>query len=135
VEKNETKINVADICESIPEKSVTENVVFTRTQFEELIFQFIQRIFVPIKEVLLEANMQKEEVDEIILVGGSTRVPLVRKLLGEFFDKEPNISVNPEQAVAIGAAVQAGIITDSWPVPIAAIEKPFVPKIKKHKVK
>jgi len=65
----------------------------------------------PVEQVLKDANLKKEEVDEIVLVGGSTRIPKVQQLLKEFFGKEPSKSINPDEAIAYGAAVQGGILS------------------------
>ena len=78
---------------------------------------------VPVKAVLGEAGVTKDDVDEVVLVGGSSRIPRVRSALGTFFGKAPNVSVNPEEAVAEGAAMHAGLLTDSWPVTAAAVER------------
>jgi heat shock protein 5 len=69
------------------------------------------RTFCDSVQAMEDANMKKSEIDEIVLVGGSTRIPKVQELLKEFFDgKEPNKGVNPDEAVAYGAAVQGGIL-------------------------
>lgn len=73
--------------------------------------------------VLQEVGISKGSVDEVVLVGGSSRMPRVRNQLASFFGKQPNISVNPEEAVAEGAAMHAGLLTDSWPISAAAVER------------
>lgn len=65
----------------------------------------------PVEQVLKDAGVKKEEVDEVVLVGGSTRIPKVQQLLKEFFNKEPSKGINPDEAVAYGAAVQGGILS------------------------
>ena len=65
----------------------------------------------PVKQVLEDAQLKKSQVDEIVLVGGSTRIPKVQQLIKDFFGKEPNRGINPDEAVAYGAAVQAGILS------------------------
>ena len=62
----------------------------------------------PVRQVLTDGDVKKSEVDEIVLVGGSTRIPMVQKLIKEFFNKEPSRGINPDEAVAYGAAVQVG---------------------------
>lgn len=71
-----------------------------------------------------DSGLKKSEVDEIVLVGGSTRIPKIRKLVQEFFNKEPNTGINPDEAVAFGAAVQGGIICgdESGPTNIVMID-------------
>jgi molecular chaperone DnaK len=87
------------------------NLDISRSEFEKLIYDLVESTFEPCKKALADAKLKASEVDEVILVGGSTRVPLVHKKVKEFFGKEPNMSVNPDEAVAVGAAVQAGIIS------------------------
>ncbi len=82
----------------------------TRAKFEELISDLVERSIEPCRKVLKDSGLQASQIDEVILVGGSTRVPLVRSKVEAFFGKTPNNSVHPDEAVAIGAAVQAGII-------------------------
>lgn len=82
----------------------------TRAKFEELIHDLVERSVGPCKKVLKDSGLQPSQIDEVVLVGGSTRVPLVMKKVEELFGKKPNASVNPDEAVAIGAAIQAGII-------------------------
>jgi molecular chaperone DnaK len=82
----------------------------TRAKFEELVYDLVQRSVEPCRKALSDAGLQASQIDEIILVGGSTRVPLVIKKVEEIFGKKPNASVNPDEAVAVGAAIQAGII-------------------------
>eukprot|EP00050_Salpingoeca_kvevrii_P010599 m.9332 g.9332 ORF g.9332 m.9332 type:complete len:108 (+) comp2964_c0_seq1:1132-1455(+) len=71
------------------------------------------------------AQLRAEDIDEIVLVGGTTRTPRVRELLREYFGKEPDTSVNPDEAVAVGVAIQAGVVGGSWPLPVAVRELPF----------
>ena len=86
------------------------HVKITRAKFEELIGDLVERSIEPCRKVLKDAGLSASQVDEVILVGGSTRVPLVMQKLEAFFGKKPNSSVNPDEAVAIGAGIQAGII-------------------------
>ena len=82
----------------------------SRAKLEELIFDLVERSVGPCRQALKDAGLQPSQVEEVILVGGSTRVPLVMKKVEELFGKKPNASVNPDEAVALGAAIQAGII-------------------------
>ena len=86
------------------------NVTLTRQKFEELIADLIERSIEPCRKVLKDSGLSLGQIDEVILVGGSTRVPLVLSKVEAFFGKKPNASVNPDEAVALGAAIQAGII-------------------------
>ncbi|XP_048837313.1 heat shock 70 kDa protein 13 [Brienomyrus brachyistius] len=98
--------------------------LITRDLFEELNADLFQKILVPVERVLAEGHLHKEEVDEIVLVGGSTRIPRVRQLISEYFSKDPNTSVDPDLAVVTGVAIQAGIMGGSWPLQVSAIEVP-----------
>jgi len=82
----------------------------TRAKFESMIRDLIESTRKPIETVLNDAKLSPNDIDEIILVGGSTRIPLVQNFLKEIFGKEPNKSVNPDEAVAVGAAIQAAIL-------------------------
>lgn len=86
------------------------HLTLTRAKFDELIMPLVERSIEPCKKVLKDAGLQASQINEIILVGGSTRVPLVKQKVEQFFGKKPNESVHPDEAVAIGAAIQAGII-------------------------
>jgi len=84
----------------------------TRAKFEELNMDLFRGTLKPVQKVLEDADMQKKDVDEIVLVGGSTRIPKVQQLVKEFFNgKEPSRGINPDEAVAYGAAVQAGVLS------------------------
>lgn len=82
----------------------------TRAKFEQLINDLVRRSIEPCSKCLADAGLKPSEIDEVVLVGGSTRVPLIQKTVKEFFGKEPNKSVNPDEVVAIGAAVQGGVL-------------------------
>ena len=82
----------------------------TRAKFEQMIEPLVQRTIEPCKQALKDAGLEAKDVDEVVLVGGSTRIPLVQKLVTEFFGKEPHKGVNPDEVVAIGAAIQAGVL-------------------------
>jgi len=84
----------------------------TRAKFEELNIDLFRKTLAPMDNVLKDANLKKSEIHEIVLVGGSTRIPKVQQLLKEYFNgKEPNRGINPDEAVAYGAAVQGGILS------------------------
>ncbi len=83
----------------------------TRAQFESLISDLLKRVRTPVEQALKDAKLDASKIDEVILVGGSTRVPAVKALVKSLLNKEPNESVNPDEAVALGAAVQAGILS------------------------
>ena len=82
-----------------------------RSKFEEIIAPLLNRIRGPVEAALKDAKLSKTDIDEVILVGGSTRVPAVKNIVKELLGKEPNQSVNPDEVVALGAAVQAGVLT------------------------
>jgi len=93
-------------------EGVDLNEPLTRARFEELNNDLFRKTMGPVKKAMEDAGFQKSEIDEIVLVGGSTRIPKVQSLLKEYFDgKEPNKGVNPDEAVAFGAAVQGGILS------------------------
>jgi len=84
----------------------------TRTKFEQLIMPLVEKCRKPVIDALNDAKLKPEQIDEVVLVGGSTRVPMVQRLVKELFKgKEPNRTVNPDEVVAVGAAIQAGIAT------------------------
>mmetsp|Transcript_33034 Transcript_33034/g.23833 ORF Transcript_33034/g.23833 Transcript_33034/m.23833 type:complete len:660 (-) Transcript_33034:44-2023(-) len=84
----------------------------TRAKFEELCMDLFKKTLVPVEKVLEDSSLKKSQVDELVLVGGSTRIPKVQQLLQDFFNgKEPNKGINPDEAVAYGAAVQGGILS------------------------
>src|SRR5438105_3175392 len=83
----------------------------SRAKFEQMCDDLFQRAIEPTKKCLADAKKSPKEIDEVVLVGGSTRVPKIQQLVKEFFGKEPNRSVNPDEVVAVGAAVQAGVLT------------------------
>ena len=83
----------------------------TRAKFEQLADGLFRRMMEPCKKALADAKLQPNQVDEVILVGGSTRIPRVQQLVQEFFGKAPNRSVNPDEVVALGAAVQGGVLS------------------------
>jgi molecular chaperone DnaK len=86
------------------------NLTLTRAKFEQLVDDLIKRTIPPMQQALKDAGLKPSEIDEIILVGGSTRIPKIQEIVKEFFGKEPNRSVNPDEVVAIGAAIQGGVL-------------------------
>ncbi|MDZ4677908.1 MAG: molecular chaperone DnaK [Oligoflexia bacterium] len=86
------------------------NIKLSRSKFEQLIDPLVQRSIEPCRKALKDAGLAASQIDEVVLVGGSTRVPMIQKMVKEFFGKEPNRSVNPDEVVAIGAAVQGGVL-------------------------
>jgi molecular chaperone DnaK len=82
----------------------------TRAKFESLVEDLVQRTVGPVKQALGDAGLTAKDIDEVVLVGGSTRVPRVQQIVRELFGKEPHKGVNPDEVVAIGAAVQAGVL-------------------------
>ncbi|MEZ4896784.1 MAG: Hsp70 family protein [Saprospiraceae bacterium] len=83
----------------------------TRAKFEQLVDELVQRTLKPCEEALKDAGISKNEIDEVILVGGSTRIPRIQQAVEDFFGKKPNKSVNPDEVVAIGAAIQGGVLS------------------------
>ncbi len=83
----------------------------TRAKFEQLVEDLIELTVEPCRQALSDSNLSKEDINEVILVGGSTRIPYVQQKVREVFNKEPNKSVNPDEVVALGAAIQAGVLT------------------------
>ncbi|HLT41209.1 MAG TPA: molecular chaperone DnaK, partial [Sphingobacteriaceae bacterium] len=84
---------------------------FTRAKFEQLADSLIKRTIDPCRSALKNAGLDKSDIDEIILVGGSTRIPAIQDAVKEFFGKEPSKGVNPDEVVALGAAIQGGVLT------------------------
>ena len=86
------------------------NLKLSRAKFEQLIEDLVEKSLEPCRKAMADAGLKAGEIDEIVLVGGSTRVPLVAQKVGELFGKEPNRTVNPDEVVAVGAAVQGGVL-------------------------
>ena len=87
------------------------NYTLTRAKFEQLVDDLIQRTIPPMEQALKDAGIKPNEIDEILLVGGSTRIPKIQDIVKKFFGKDPNKGVNPDEVVAIGAAVQGAVLT------------------------
>src|SRR5213594_87650 len=106
----ETEINLPFITadQSGPKHLVMK---LTRARFEQLADPIFKRLMPPVEQALKDAALDARKIDEVVLVGGSTRIPKVQELVKNFFGKEPNKSVNPDEVVAIGAAVQAGVLS------------------------
>ena len=82
----------------------------TRAKFEQLVEDILQRTTGPCRAALEDANLRANQIDEVVLVGGSTRIPKVQQMVKEFFGREPHKGVNPDEVVAVGAAIQAGVL-------------------------
>ena len=87
------------------------DTTLTRAKFESLISDLVESTTVPVNNALKDAGLKKEDIDQVILVGGSTRIPMVQELVKKELGKEPNRSVNPDEVVAMGAAIQGGVLT------------------------
>ena len=117
-EKAKKQLSTAEVVDiSIPYLAVKEDgtpvnleETLTRAQFEAMIEPIIDKTVGPMRQAIQDAKVSLDDIDEIILVGGSTRIPLVRKKIKEVFGKEPKATVNPDEAVALGAAIQGSII-------------------------
>src|SRR5688500_907257 len=83
----------------------------TRSELEQLVDDLLQRSMAPVKQCLKDAGVEAKDIDEVVLVGGMTRMPKIQELVKDFFGKEPHKGVNPDEVVAIGAAIQAGILS------------------------
>lgn len=106
----ETEINLPYITavDGVPQHLVRK---LTRAKFEQLADSLVERTLEPCRKALKDAGMQTSEIDEVILVGGSTRIPKIQEVVEKFFGKKPNKGVNPDEVVAIGAAIQGGVLT------------------------
>lgn len=86
------------------------NVTLVRSKFEQMIAAIVERTLEPCRKAMKDAGLNTSDIQEVLLVGGSTRIPMVQAKVKDFFGKEPNKSVNPDEVVAVGAAVQAGVL-------------------------
>ncbi|MCB9265556.1 MAG: molecular chaperone DnaK [Lewinellaceae bacterium] len=107
---SETEINLPYITavDGVPKHLVLK---LSRSKFEQLSDSLVARTLEPCRKALEDANMSKNDIDEIILVGGSTRIPRIQQAVEEFFGKKPNKGVNPDEVVAVGAAIQGGVLS------------------------
>ncbi|MCB0282974.1 MAG: molecular chaperone DnaK [Calditrichae bacterium] len=87
------------------------NITLSRSKFEQIVDDLVQRTLEPCKQALKDAGLKTSEIKEVILVGGSTRIPKVQEVVKEFFGKEPHRGVNPDEVVAVGAAIQGAVLT------------------------
>jgi molecular chaperone DnaK len=86
-------------------------IKLTRAKLEQLVDDLLQRTMAPVRQALADAGVDPKKIDEVVLVGGSTRMPKVQQLVRDFFGKEPHKGVNPDEVVAVGAAIQGGVLT------------------------
>jgi molecular chaperone DnaK len=87
------------------------NIDVTRSKFEQLVDDLVKRTIKPCEKALKDAGISKNEIDQVILVGGSTRIPKIQEVVKDFFGKDPSKGVNPDEVVAVGAAIQGGVLT------------------------
>lgn len=87
------------------------NIDVTRAKFEQLVASLVKRTLGPCEQAIKDAKVSKSEIDQVILVGGSTRIPIIQQTVKDFFGKEPNKGVNPDEVVAVGAAIQGGVLS------------------------
>ncbi|MBK6820171.1 MAG: molecular chaperone DnaK [Bacteroidetes bacterium] len=106
----ETEINLPYITaiDNVPKHLVKK---LTRAKFEQLVDSLVERTLEPCRKALKDAGIEAKDLDEVILVGGSTRIPKIQEVVEKFFGKKPNRSVNPDEVVAIGAAIQGGVLS------------------------
>ena len=106
----ETEINLPYVTavDGVPKHLVLK---LTRAKFEQLADNLVQRTLEPCAKALKDAGLSKSDIDEVILVGGSTRIPRIQQAVEEFFGKKPNRSVNPDEVVAVGASIQGGVLS------------------------
>lgn len=125
---NLTQKNNCEIMLGLHSMTKNKKEVFStevsRLLFEDLNKDLFDKVLEPIEIVLKEVDLTIEDIDEVVLVGGSTRIPKIRQLIGEFFQKEPVTSEDPDLAVATGVSIQAGILGGVWPLTVSAVELP-----------
>lgn len=90
------------------------NLQITRAKFEALVGEFLKKTIKPCEQCLKDSGLTKDKIDEVLLVGGSTRIPMVQKIVSDFFAKQPNKSINPDEAVACGAAIQGAVLSGTF---------------------
>lgn len=106
-----TEINQPFITQGDDGQPLHMTLTLTRSKLEELVDDLIKKSIEPVKKALSDAKLSAKDIDEVVLVGGMTRMPKVQKIVKEFFGKDPHKGVNPDEVVAVGAAVQAGVIS------------------------
>ena len=106
---SQTEVNLPFItADQTGPKHLTQKL--TRASLESLVEKLVERTIIPCKAALKDAGIDASKIDEVVLVGGQTRMPKIREAVKDFFNKEPNMSVNPDEVVAMGAAIQAGVL-------------------------
>jgi len=125
-EESSLEVDVTEMMGDSMEKKIYRRSL-TRAELEEIGKEIFERVMMPVKEVLAESQIRPADVDEIVLVGGSTRIPKVRQLLTDFFGKPPNSDIDPDQAVAMGTAIQVKLdqttTTLSHPLPLLSLQQ------------
>jgi molecular chaperone DnaK len=106
----ETEINLPFIAQDANRQPLNLALKLTRSKLEQLIGDLIRSSLKPVEAALADAKLKPSDINEVVLVGGSTRIPMVQKLVKDFFGREPNRSVNPDEIVAVGAAVQGAVL-------------------------
>lgn len=106
----ETEINQPFITQGSDGTPLHLVLKLTRAKLEELVMELVDKTLEPVKKALADAKLSVSEINEVVMVGGMTRMPIVQKKVEEFFGKKPNSTVNPDEVVALGAAVQAGVL-------------------------
>jgi molecular chaperone DnaK len=106
----ETEINLPFIAQDSSRSPVHLTTRITRSKFEQLVGDLLESSLKPCQSALDDARLKAKDIDEVVLVGGSTRIPRVQQLVKEFFGREPNRSVNPDEVVGVGAAIQAAVL-------------------------
>jgi len=109
----QTEVNLPFISADSSGQPLHFNIKMTRSKLEQLVDNYIKKTIAPMEMCLKDAGLKKSEISEVILVGGQTRMPKVQETVETFFGKKPNKSVNPDEAVAVGAAIQGGVLTGS----------------------
>jgi molecular chaperone DnaK len=107
----ETEINLPFVAQDSSRAPVHLAMRITRSRLEQLIGDLVESSMKPVENALKDAKLKPSDLDEVVLVGGSTRIPMVQRLVKDFFGKEPNRSVNPDEVVAVGAAIQAAVLS------------------------
>ncbi len=106
-----TEAEATELSLSLPALGVAVSLPLTRAQLDAAVGDIVERTLTPCERALKDAGLSPAEVDEVVLVGGSTRVPLVRRRVEEFFGRRPHVELDPDEVVALGAAIQAGVLS------------------------